>query len=102
MMSSTRFSAATDPRAAGKVFNVGNPVDHALIEIARAVIAAAASDSGLRCREWPSDHQRIDIGSFRTDSSAIASALGWRAATELEEGMRRTASFYRGHPWYLS
>jgi UDP-glucose 4-epimerase len=94
--------AATDERAVGKVFNVGNTVDHALIDIARVVIAAAQSGSDLECREWPPDHQRIDIGSFRTDSTAIATALGWRAVTELDEGMRLTASFYRGHPWYLS
>jgi UDP-glucose 4-epimerase len=94
--------AATDERAVGKVFNVGNAIDHSLLDIARVVIAATASGSDVKCREWPSEHQRIDIGSFRSDSTAIAQAIGWRAVTELDEGMRLTASFYRGHSWYLS
>lgn len=93
--------AATDDRAIGRVFNVGNDIDHALADIAGVVVDATSSTAGVRCREWPADHQRIDIGSFHSDSRAIAAALGWRATTDLDEGMRRTASFYRGRPWYL-
>ena len=39
----------------------------------------------------PTDHQRIDIGSFHTDSTRIAETLGWKAATGLEDGLRATA-----------
>ena len=94
--------AATAEGATGRVFNVGNDIDHSLADIARIVIAATGSDGQVRCREWPTDHQRIDIGSFRSDSTAIAAAIGWRPATDLDEGMRRTATFYRDRPWYLS
>ncbi|MCU1360201.1 MAG: uncharacterized protein JWN99_1490 [Ilumatobacteraceae bacterium] len=93
---------ATDDRAIGRVFNVGNEVDNSLAEIARVVVDASGSSSEIRAREWPSDHQRIDIGSFHTDSSAIADAIGWRATTTLDDGMRRTAGFYRDCPWYQS
>lgn len=93
---------ATGPGATGRVLNVGNDVDHSLAEIARVVLDSTGSMGEVRCREWPTDHRRIDIGSFRSDSSAIAAAVGWRATTALDDGMRRTASFYRGHPWYLS
>ena len=94
--------AATDRRAEGRVFNVGNEIDQSLAEIARVVVDASGSSSEIRRREWPSDHQRIDIGSFHSDSSAIAATIGWRATTTLDDGMRRTATFYRDHPWYLS
>jgi UDP-glucose 4-epimerase len=94
--------AATDQRAVGRVFNVGNQIDHSLAEIAEVVIEAADSTSDVRLREWPAAHQRIDIGSFHSDSTAIADAIGWSATTALDDGMRRTASFYRGRPWYLS
>lgn len=94
--------AATDARAIGRVFNVGNEIDQSLAEIARVVIDASGSSSDIHLREWPADHQRIDIGSFHSDSSAIASAIGWRATTELDDGVRQTATFYRGRPWYLS
>jgi len=94
--------AATAPEAIGKVFNVGNVVDHSLAEIASAVIDVAASDGGLRLVPWPEDQQRIDIGSFHTDGSTIAEALGWKATTSLDAGLRATTTFYREHPWYLS
>jgi nucleoside-diphosphate-sugar epimerase len=94
--------AATAPEAVGRVFNVGNVIDHSLAEIAAAIIDATGSDSGLRLVPWPQDHQRIDIGSFHTDGTTIAEVLGWKATTPLDVGLRQTATFYRGHPWYLS
>jgi UDP-glucose 4-epimerase len=94
--------ASTAPQAIGRVFNVGNVIDHSLAEIASAVIDTTASDGGLRLVAWPEDHQRIDIGSFHTDGTTIAETLGWKATTTLDVGLRETATFYRGHPWYLS
>jgi nucleoside-diphosphate-sugar epimerase len=94
--------AATAPEAVGRVFNIGNVVDHSLAEIAAAIIDAAGKASGLRFVPWPQDHQRIDIGSFHTDGTTIAEVLGWKATTALDIGLRQTATFYRGHPWYLS
>ncbi|HEY7627659.1 MAG TPA: NAD-dependent epimerase/dehydratase family protein [Ilumatobacteraceae bacterium] len=94
--------AATAPEAAGKVYNVGHEIDHSLAEIATAVIGAAGSSSELHLVPWPDENRRIDIGSFHTDSTAIAAALGWKASTTLDEGLRATVAFYRGHPWYLS
>jgi nucleoside-diphosphate-sugar epimerase len=94
--------AATAPDAAGKVYNVGHEIDHSLAEIATAVIGAAGSSSELHLVPWPDENRRIDIGSFHTDSTAIAAALGWKASTTLDEGLRATVAFYRGHPWYLS
>ena len=93
--------AATAPEAVGRIFNVGNVVDHSLAEIARAIIEATGSSGGLELVPWPGDHQRIDIGSFHTDGTTIAETLGWKATTALEMGLRATATFYRGHPWYL-
>lgn len=94
--------AATAPEAVGRVFNVGHEADHSLAEIAETVISAAGSKSELHLVPWPDENKRIDIGSFHTDSAAIATALGWQATTALNEGLRATAAFYRGHPWYLS
>jgi UDP-glucose 4-epimerase len=93
---------ATAPEAVGRIFNVGHVIDHSLAEIASAIIEACDSTSGLKLVPWPPDHQRIDIGSFHTDGSKIAGILGWKASTALDVGLRETAIFYRGHPWYLS
>ena len=94
--------AATAPEAIGKVFNVGHVIDHSLAEIASSVIEATGSAGGVQLVSWPGDQHRIDIGSFHTDGTSIAESLGWKAATSLDDGLRATAIFYRGHPWYLS
>jgi UDP-glucose 4-epimerase len=94
--------AATTPAAVGKVFNVGHVLDHSLAEIASSVIEATGSSGGLRLVAWPEDQRRIDIGSFHTDGTSIAESLGWKASTALDDGLRATAIFYGGHPWYLS
>jgi len=94
--------AATGDEAIGKIFNVGNVVDHSLAEIAGAIIDVTGSTGGLRLVPWPDDQRRIDIGSFHTDGSTIAEALGWKATASLDTSLAATATFYRGHPWYLS
>ena len=94
--------AATAPEAIGKVFNVGHTSDHSLAEIAAATVAATGSEAGWEMVPWPVENQRIDIGSFHSDSAAFAQAVGWKATTGLDDGLRATAAFYRGHPWYLS
>jgi len=94
--------AATADAAVGRVYNVGHPRDHSLAEIAALITSATKSDAGLEFVPWPSDHQRIDIGSFHTDSTRINTELGWRPSMSLEDGVTDTVAFYRGDPWYLS
>jgi UDP-glucose 4-epimerase len=94
--------AATAAEAIGQVFNVGHVVDHSLAEIASVILDVTGSTAGLQLVPWPEDHRRIDIGSFHTDGTSISEALGWKATTTINDGLRATATFYRGHPWYLS
>jgi len=94
--------AATAPAGVGRTYNVGHSVDHSLAEIAGIVVAAAGSSSEVRTVTWPSEHARLDIGSFATDSTRIAVELGWKASIDLTDGMRSTLAFYREHPEYLA
>ena len=48
------------------------------------------------------DHERIAIGSFKTDSSLIGRELGWQSTIDLSDGIANTIDFYRSNPWYLS
>ena len=96
------FLAATADAAVGRVYNVGHASDAALRTIAEIMIEAAGGASSLETTPWPGDHERIAIGSFRTDSSLIARELGWTSTIALREGIAGTIGFYREHPWYLS
>lgn len=85
----------------GDVFNVGGaePIAHkALVE----VLIDLAGGGRVRYVPWPADKKRIDIGSFYSDSSKFMAATGWRAATPLRDGLRRTLDFYRANlPHYV-
>ena len=96
------FIAATADSAVGRVYNVGHAADSTLADIAAIVSSAAESDGGVEFTPWPGDHERIAIGSFKTDSSLIDRELGWRSTIDLREGLADTIAFYREHPWYLS
>lgn len=96
------FIAATAGVAVGKVYNVGHSSDASLVEIAAIMVSASGSAGGVETTPWPGDHERIAIGSFRTDSSLIARELGWTSTIDLAEGIASTITFYREQPWYLS
>ena len=80
----------------GDVFNVGGdrPISHC--ELAQLLVSLAGSGS-VSFVEWPAEKKRIDIGSFYSDSQKFRAATGWAPGISLEEGLRRTLSFYREH-----
>ena len=80
----------------GGVFNVGGdaPVSHR--DLTQLLVTLAGSGS-VKFVEWPPEKKRIDIGSFYSDSSRFRGATGWLPQVSLEEGLRRTLSFYREH-----
>jgi UDP-glucose 4-epimerase len=83
-------------RCNGEVFNVGGsqPMTHR--DLVSLLIETAGRGSA-RCVPWPPDTQRIDIGSFSSDSSRFTAATGWRPAVDLREGFQRTLAYYRAH-----
>lgn len=96
------LAAASSEAATGKVFNVGHPRHHSLAEIAEILVGLSDHRASVRTRPWPPEHERIDIGSFETDSRAVEATLGWVARTDIAAGLAATVTFYREHPWYLS
>ena len=85
----------------GEVFNIGGrePISH------RDLVAMLIEEAGAgtaRFVPWPEDKQRIDIGSFYTDSSRFTGVTGWSSTTPLRDGLRKTLAFYRANlPAYI-
>jgi UDP-glucose 4-epimerase len=94
--------AATSDATVGAVFNVGHRTTHTLNEVADLLVRLSGETASIRHRPWPTEHERIDIGSFETDSSALRDTVGWTPSTDLADGLESTIAFYREHPWYLS
>ena len=80
----------------GDVFNVGGAEPMAHRDLVTLLLKEAGHGS-TRLVPWPADKQRIDIGSFYSDSSKFTATTGWRPAVRLREGVRRTLAYYRAH-----
>ncbi len=87
--------AATMPDTFGEVFNLGHSEVLPLSEIARLTIAAAGTDSKVRCVPWPDELRRIDIGSFQGDFSKARRVLGWNPRILFADGIASTVAHYR-------
>lgn len=75
----------------GRVYNLGNPDERSILDLARAVLAAAGSASPLEFLPMPPD----DPVRRCPDISRARAELGWRPRVTLEDGLRRTLAWYR-------
>jgi len=76
--------AETD-QARGQVFNLGNPDERAVLEIARIVIALTGARAGLRFLPLPTDDPRRRC----PDISKARKILGWSPRIDLRDGLKR-------------
>ena len=70
--------------------NVGNPHEMSVLEIARHVIAASGSRSGLTYVPRPVDDPMVR----RPDTTLIEGELGWRPEVDWADGLARTVAWF--------
>lgn len=87
--------AATDERAAGQVFNLGDSDIVSLRVLADRLIEANGG-GGYEIHAFPEERKRIDIGDYYADFSRFAS-LGWSPRVRLTDGLRDTLDYYRNN-----
>ncbi|HSK80328.1 MAG TPA: NAD-dependent epimerase/dehydratase family protein [Thermoanaerobaculia bacterium] len=86
--------AGIDERAVGETFNVGSGRSISLGEVARRIVDLAGSGR-IEDVPWPEGYQKVETGDFLCDIRRIDELLGWRADTDLTEGLRGTVDTYR-------
>jgi nucleoside-diphosphate-sugar epimerase len=91
--------AATDPRAAGRVYNVGEAAAHTEAEWVRAVGSAA----GWRGQVVTVPQGRLPVPGnlaqdLMTDTGRLREELGWREEVAPDEALRRTVAWERANP----
>jgi UDP-glucose 4-epimerase len=82
--------------AHGHLFNVGTGIGTPLLDMARAIVAAAGSGR-IEFAEWPPVAAEIETGDFVADVSRIRRDIGWSPSVSLDEGLRRTVAFHRAY-----
>ncbi len=76
---------------AGEVFNLGNPEELKVLDLARLVLEVSGSTSQIVFRERPPD----DPDRRRPDISKAKKILGWEPKTGVREGIQRTVEWFR-------
>jgi len=72
-------------------FNVGNPEEHTMLELAEQVLRLTGSRSTIEHRPLPVDDPRRR----RPDLARTTEALGWSPRVALEDGLRETIAHFR-------
>ncbi|MEM9010555.1 MAG: NAD-dependent epimerase/dehydratase family protein [Pseudomonadota bacterium] len=85
------YAVAAAPSGPVGAINVGSGSGLRLIDIAKAVEAAAERPLDLRFTEG----RAIDVAANVLDISRAEKLLGWRPTTMLEDGLRQTAAWWR-------
>ena len=88
--------AASEERAIGQVYNLGDDKPISLLDLARLLVEINGSGA-YEIRAFPSNRSAIDIGDFFADFSKIERDLGWRPRVSLEDGLTKTLAYYRVH-----
>jgi dTDP-glucose 4,6-dehydratase len=72
--------------------NIGNPVEHTVVEIARLVIELSGGEGGISYEPLPEDDPRQRCPEIRR----ARETLGWEPRTSAREGLRKTLEWFAG------
>jgi dTDP-glucose 4,6-dehydratase/UDP-glucose 4-epimerase len=93
--------AALRPEANGRVFNLGSREVISLNALAE-MLSGLRPGTRVERIPFPPDRKAIDIGDYYGDYGLIESALGWKPAVGLREGLKRAVDYYAAewrHYW---
>lgn len=90
------LAVAVEPKALGRIFNVGYGEPVTFKEYAEALVRIAGRGS-WKFAPFTAERAAQEPGDFCSDISRLREATGWSPRTSLEEGIRRTVEFYRAH-----
>jgi dTDP-glucose 4,6-dehydratase/UDP-glucose 4-epimerase len=85
--------AGESDQANGKVYNLGSSEVVDLRTLADMMVRLIPGGS-YELVPFPEDRKAIDIGDYYSDFGLISRELGWRPKTSLDEGLRRTLTYY--------
>jgi CDP-glucose 4,6-dehydratase len=85
--------------ARGEAFNAGGGRPHAVRDVVARICALAGTDVEPDVRGSGTPDGEIDRQ--YVDATKLRSLTGWEPQVDLDEGLRRTIEWYRGHPQAL-
>jgi dTDP-glucose 4,6-dehydratase len=83
------FAAASDEM--NMPFNIGNPEERTVRDLATKVLALTGSSSRIETRELPVDDPKVR----RPDISRASDVLGWSPKVDIDQGLQLTIEYFR-------
>jgi len=84
--------AAPPSNEMGQPFNIGNPEERTVRDLATKILALAGSSSPVVYQELPVDDPHVRCPDIRRAKSI----LGWRPEVSIDEGLQLTIAYFRG------
>ena len=84
--------AAPPSNEMGQPFNIGNPEERTIRDLATKIIALAGSSSPVVYQDLPVDDPHVRCPDIRRAKSI----LGWRPEVSIDEGLQLTIDYFRG------
>ena len=84
--------AAPPSNEMGRPFNIGNPEERTIRDLATKILALAGSSSPVVYQELPVDDPHVRCPDIRRAKSI----LGWRPEVSIDEGLQLTIAYFRG------
>ena len=75
----------------GEIFNLGNPDEYKVIDLAEKINKLFGSEKGFEYRALPLD----DPQKRRPDISKAKAVLKWEPTVGFDEGLKKTIEYYR-------
>jgi UDP-glucose 4-epimerase len=97
------IETASNPKADGEDFNLGNSVEVSIKEVVETVLKTADSAIGYKLFNTQKEYgeRYEDIPRRIPKVEKALRLLGWEAKIQLGEGVRRTIEWARKNPWWL-
>lgn len=97
------ITVGTDERAVGECFNVGSSAETTVTRLSALVTELTGAGIGVPVDTRDRLGSRYqDLRRRVPDTTKIRSLLGWRATTDLRDGLARTIGWARRNPWWLA
>lgn len=88
------LSAGINEKSNGNAYNLGSRRPVEFINIVKKIIEISGSGN-WKLVPWPKERKDIEVGDSCLSYEKIKRDLGWEPKTSLEDGTRKTISFYR-------
>lgn len=88
---------AQDDRAVGEIFNLGNPHEVSITDLAQRIIRLTGSTSPIRYVPYDEAYESgfEDMGRREPDIRKVVELTGYRPRVDLDEALRRTIEWFR-------